>query len=71
MFLVNLESVAVLHFETVGIVRWLDALPIEQEAHTLDALALAVTECIHELLKLGGSLDLEKDFIVVVRDLDV
>ena len=44
---------------------------IEQEPHCVRLLSLPLAEGIHELLQLGGSLDLEKHFIVVVGDLDV
>lgn len=53
-----------------GIV-WLDALSVEEESHTLNALALTVAESIHQLLELGRALDLEEHLIVVVRHFDV
>lgn len=37
----------------------------------MDVLSLAVAEGVHELLELGGALDLEENLVVVVRDLDV
>ena len=46
-------------------------LSIEEEAAALRCLALPLTERIHELLQLRGSLDLEEHFVVVVCDLDV
>ena len=37
----------------------------------LSSLALTIAEGIHEFLKLGASLDLEKDFIIAIRHFDV
>lgn len=47
------------------------ALAVEQEAHAADVLALTVAERVHELAEGCGALDLEKDLVVVIRDLDV
>lgn len=55
----------------LGIVGWVHSLSIEQEAHAGRGLALALAEGIHKLLELSRALDLEKDLIVVVGDLDV
>ena len=49
----------------------LDSCAIKQESHSGHGLALAIAEGTHQLLKLGGALDLEKDLVVVVRHLDV
>ena len=49
----------------------LDSLAFEQEPNGLHAFALALAECRHELFKLRRALDLEKDLVVVVGDLDV
>lgn len=54
-----------------GIVRWGDALTVEEESDTLRRLALALAESIHELLELSSPLDLEEDFVVVVCHLNV
>ena len=53
------------------IIRGVHARAIVQEAAALNALSLTLTERIHELLELCGTLDLEEHFVVVVRDLDV
>lgn len=55
----------------LGIIGRLYTLPLEEKADTRDVLALPVAKRIHKLLQLGGSLDLEEDLIIVVRDLDV
>lgn len=34
-------------------------------------LSLALTECVHEFLQLGGALDLEEDLVVVICHLNV
>lgn len=71
LFLVHFESVSVLHIERLRVVGRLDTLSIEEEAHTRNVLALTVAKGVHELLQLSGSLDLEEDLIVVVRNLDI
>lgn len=48
-----------------------DTLTVEKESHTGDVLSLPVTEGIHKLSKSRGALDLEKNLIVIIRDLDV
>lgn len=55
----------------VGGVGGLDARAVKQEAHGAEALALALAERSHQLLKLSRALDLEEDLVVVVGDLDV
>ena len=55
----------------VGIVRWVHALAVKQESHTLWRLALTLAEGIHQLLESSCSLDLEEDFVVGIGDLDV
>jgi len=71
LLLVHLKRVTVCHFEGLRVVRWVHSGAVEQEATASDVLALALTECVHELLQLGCALDLEEHFIVVVGDLDV
>lgn len=44
---------------------------LEQEANALRRFALPLAKGVHQLLKSSGALDLEEDFIVVVRHLDV
>ena len=44
---------------------------VEQEAHASEGLSLTLAEGVHELLQLGGALDLEEDLVVVVGNLDV
>lgn len=46
-------------------------MTIEEESHAGGSLALTVAEGIHELLELGGTLDLEVDLVVVVGHLNV
>ena len=46
-------------------------MSVEEEATALDRFALPLAESIHELLELRGALDLEEDFIVVVRHFDI
>jgi hypothetical protein len=46
-------------------------LSIEEKAAALRRFALPLTERVHEFLQLCGSLNLEEDFVVVVRDFDV
>jgi hypothetical protein len=55
----------------VWVVLRCDTLPIKEEAHAGDVLALAIAKGIHELSEGRGAFDLEKDLIVVVRDLDI
>lgn len=52
-------------------VRGLDTRTLEQESARGDGLALAFAEGSHELLELGGPLDLEEHLVVVIGDLDV
>ena len=52
-------------------VTGVDSGAVEEEAHAREGLALTLAEGVHELLKLGGALDLEEDFVVVVGNLDV
>lgn len=47
------------------------AVAIEDEAHRVGPLALALAKGVHELLELGGPFDLEEDLVVAVGDLDV
>lgn len=49
----------------------LDSGALEEEAARGDGLALPLAKGRHELLQLGGSLDLEEDLVVVVADFDV
>jgi hypothetical protein len=44
---------------------------IEQKADGCGGFALSLAEGIHQLLERGGSLDLEKDLVVVIGDLNV
>ena len=55
-------------FRTVG---WLYTAAIEEEPDRSGSLALSLAEGIHQLLECGGTLDLEEDLVVIVRDLDV
>lgn len=53
------------------VVRRVHSGAVEEEAHAGEGLALTLTEGVHELLELGGALNLEEDLVVVVGDLDV
>lgn len=52
-------------------IRGLDTLALEQEPNRVHSLALSLAEGRHKLVELGGALDLEKDLVVVVGNLDV
>lgn len=52
-------------------VFWADTSAVKEEANSGNLLSLTLAKRIHELLELSGALDLEKDFIVVISDLDV
>ena len=52
-------------------VAGVDSGAVEEEAHAGEGLALTLAEGVHELLQLGGALDLEEDLVVVVGHLDV
>ena len=52
-------------------VAGVDSGAVEEEAHAGEGLALTLAEGVHELLQLGGALDLEEDLVVVVGNLDV
>lgn len=56
---------------SIGRVARLNALSFEQEANRVNALPLSLAECRHEFLELSRAFDLEKDLIIIVRDLDV
>ena len=56
---------------SLWVVGRVDSLAVEEESHTGRGFALTLAEGIHELLELGGTLDLEIDLIVVVGDLNV
>ena len=55
----------------LGVVGRVDSGAVEEEANAGEGLALTLAEGVHELLQLGGTLDLEEDLVVVVGDLDV
>ncbi len=44
---------------------------VKEESHGAHRLSLALAKGSHQLLQLGGALNLEEDFVVVVGDLDV
>lgn len=56
---------------SIRAISWLNSRTIKQEADAACGLALALAEGIHQLLELGGALDLEKDLVVVVGDFDI
>lgn len=55
----------------VRIIVRMDADAVEEEANALRTPAAALAEGVHQLLQLGGALDLEEDLVVVVGHLDV
>lgn len=55
----------------IWVVLGSDTLAVEEKSDAGNVLALAVAEGVHELAEGRGALDLEKDLVVVVRDLDV
>lgn len=67
----NFESISILHVESIGRIAWLHSGSIEQEPNCGRRLPLAFAKRVHQLLQLRGSLDLKKDLVVVVRNLDV
>jgi hypothetical protein len=55
----------------IRVVLGSDTLAVEQKSNAGNVLSLAVAKGIHELSEGGGTLNLEKHLVVVVRDLDV
>ena len=49
----------------------LHALPIKQEPDCSRRFSLSLAKGIHQLLELGGALDLEEDFVIAIGDFDV
>jgi hypothetical protein len=66
-------SLSIPRRSTYGIrrIRRVDTLPIKQEPHALRRLALPLAEGVHQLLQLGGALDLEEHLVAAVCDFDV
>jgi len=60
-----------LHVESFWVISRLDTATVEEEADRVWGFALSLAESIHQLLQLGGALDLEKDLIVVIGNFDV
>lgn len=58
---------------TYGVWRifWAHSRAVEQKTDGGRLLSLALTEGIHEFFQLRRALDLEKDLIMIVGDLDV
>lgn len=56
---------------SVGAISRLYSAAVEEEADGCWSFALSLAEGIHQLLECGGPLDLEKDLVVVIRDLDI
>lgn len=52
-------------------IRLCNSCAIEQESDGLAILPRSVAESIHQLFKLGRAFDLEENFIVIIRDLNV
>lgn len=55
----------------LGTICGLHTAAIEEETDRGGGFSLTFAEGVHQLLQLGGPLDLEKDLIVVVCDLDI
>ena len=55
----------------IGVVGRVDASALEEKAYARWALPGAITKGVHQFLKRGRSLDLEKDLVVVVGDFNV
>src|SRR5277367_109935 len=47
------------------------ALTVEEETDALGFLALTITKGVHQLLKSSGTLDLEEDLVLIVRNFNV
>jgi len=67
----NFEGVTVCHVERLRRIIWLNSCAVEEKPDRLYLLALSSTESVHELLQLRRSLDLEENFVIAVRDLDI
>lgn len=52
-------------------ILWSHASPVKQEADSRHLLSLSLAEGIHQLLQLGRPLDLKKDLVIVIRDLNI
>lgn len=68
---VGLDGIAILQVERVGGVGFGDPVAIDQEAHRVHQLALALAKGVHELLHRRRPLDLEVDLGAGVRHLEV
>ncbi len=55
----------------IGAICGVDTCSIEQEPDGIRAFPLTFTKCIHKLFQCGGTLDLKKNFIVVIGHFDV
>jgi len=71
LLLVDLKSISILHVKRIWAICGLDATAIEQETDGSGSLALSLAEGIHQFLESRCPLDLEEDFIVVIRDFDI
>lgn len=52
-------------------VRGLNSRSVKEKSDGTSCLALTFAKGAHQLLKFGGALNLEKDFVVVIRHLNV
>lgn len=52
-------------------IRWYYPCSVKEKSHRLGVFALTLAESMHQLLEFGGSLDLKKHLIVIVRNFDV
>ena len=55
----------------VWAIIWVHTRTIEEKSNRGGCFSLTLAEGVHELREVGSALDLEEDFVVVVRDLDV
>ena len=53
-----------------GVLR-IDTTTVEKESDLVESFALTFAERIHQFAEWCGTLDLEEDLIVVIRDLDI
>ena len=62
----HIYLVAILHFKCVGRIIFFYSLSIKNEATLIIRQALSLAVCVHQLLELGGFLDLKEDFRTIL-----
>ena len=68
LFLVHFDDIAVLHVQLLGRFVVVDASSVEEKAERADRHALSVAVGFLQLAHVGGELDLEVNFAVVLAD---